>query len=154
MKIRRYNSPDCLKINELFYNTVHSVNAKDYNIAQLNAWAPEKYDLQAWRVRLSQNYTIVAEKGSIITGFGSVDDFGYFDFLFVHKDYQRRGAATLIAEEIEKYALQKGFRRIRTESSITARPFFEKRGYIVLREQRVERGGVALGNFMMEKLLK
>ncbi len=40
MKIR-YNSPDCLKINELFYNTVHSVNAKDYNIAQLNAWAPE-----------------------------------------------------------------------------------------------------------------
>ena len=44
-------------------------------------------------MRLSQNYTIVAEKGSIITGFGSVDDFGYFDFLFVHKDYLRRGGS-------------------------------------------------------------
>ena len=59
----------------------------------------------------------------------------------------------MIAEGIEKYALQKGFHRITTESSITARQFFERRGYIAVREQRIERSGVALGNFMMEKLL-
>lgn len=153
MKIRKYNDADCLKIVELFYNTVHSVNAKDYNKAQLNAWAPEEYDLDAWRERLSKNYTIVAEKGSIITGFGSVDGFGYFDLLFVHKDYQGQGTATLIAEGIEKYALQKGFHRITTESSITARQFFERRGYTVCQEQKVERGGEILVNFIMEKLL-
>lgn len=153
MKIRKYNDADCLKIVELFYNTVHSVNAKDYNKAQLNAWAPEEYDLDAWRERLSKNYTIVAEKGSIITGFGSVDGFGYFDLLFVHKDYQGQGTATLIAEGIEKYALQKGFHRITTESSITARQFFERRGYIAVREQRIERSGVVLGNFVKSHMV-
>ena len=40
---------------------------------------------------------------------------------------------------------------ISTRASITAKPFFEKRGYRVIREQQVERQGVALTNFVMEK---
>ena len=39
----------------------------------------------------------------------------------------------------------------RTHASITARPFFERRGWRVVKEQRVERRGVALTNFVMEK---
>ena len=40
---------------------------------------------------------------------------------------------------------------ITTHASITARPFFEARGYRVIREQRVERRGVRMTNFVMEK---
>lgn len=36
-----------------------------------------------------------------------------------------------------------------THASITARPFFEKRGYRVVKEQQVERQGVFLTNFEM-----
>ena len=39
MNTRMYRPEDCKEIIELFYNTVHSVNAKDYNEAQLDAWA-------------------------------------------------------------------------------------------------------------------
>ena len=38
-----------------------------------------------------------------------------------------------------------------THASITARPFFEKRGYTVVREQQVERRGELLTNFVMRK---
>lgn len=38
-------------------------------------------------------------------------------------------------------------------ASRTARPFFEQRGYRVLAEQQVERRGVTLTNFRMEKTL-
>jgi len=38
-----------------------------------------------------------------------------------------------------------------THASITARPFFEKRCYKVVLEQQVERRGVLLTNFVMEK---
>ena len=38
-----------------------------------------------------------------------------------------------------------------THASITARPFFEKRGYRVVKEQQVERNGVFLTNFVMVK---
>ena len=40
---------------------------------------------------------------------------------------------------------------VTTHASITARPFFEARGYRVVRQQQVERQGVALTNFVMEK---
>ena len=42
-------------------------------------------------------------------------------------------------------------REIKTDASITARPFFEKRGYRVKKEQEVERCGILLRNFRMVK---
>ena len=48
MTIRRYRSEDCRRLTELFYDTVHSVNARDYAPEQLDAWAPGQPDLVAW----------------------------------------------------------------------------------------------------------
>lgn len=39
MELRRYQQPDCKEITELFYHTVHTVNAKDYTKEQLDVWA-------------------------------------------------------------------------------------------------------------------
>ena len=36
MLIRRYETSDCKELTELFYNTVHSINANDYTEEQLN----------------------------------------------------------------------------------------------------------------------
>lgn len=36
MLIREYQSSDCDKMAELFYNTVHTINAKDYSKEQLD----------------------------------------------------------------------------------------------------------------------
>ncbi len=38
---------------------------------------------------------------------------------------------------------------ITTHASITARPFFEKRGYRPVKEQQVERKGILLTNYVM-----
>ena len=42
-----------------------------------------------------------------------------------------------------------GVQRLETHASITARPFFAARGYRLLREQAVERGGIRLKNYVM-----
>ena len=47
----------------------------------------------------------------------------------------------------------KGELVVTTHASITARPFFEKRGYHVVKEQQVERRGVVLINYVMIKRL-
>ena len=41
-----------------------------------------------------------------------------------------------------------------THASITARGFFEKRGYRLIRAQQVERSGERLTNYVMEKPLE
>ena len=80
-----------------------------------------------------------------------MDSKGYLDRLYVHKDYQRQGVATAICDELER-AVKAG--KYTTHASITARPFFQKRGYRVVREQQVERCGILLTNFVMEKLIE
>ena len=153
MTVREYRSEDCAEILELFYETVHSVNSADYTESQLDAWAPREADLRKWDDRLSNSYAVVTEADGVITGFGNLVDTGCFDLLYVHKEYQRIGIATLIADVIERYASGKGLQAIMTDASITARPFFEKRGYRILEKQIVECRGQDLVNFRMRKIL-
>ena len=147
MEIRPYQQSDCKVLTELFYNTVHTVNAKDYTEEQLNAWAPRKVDLEKWNKSLQEHYSIVAVENGMIIGFGDIDKTGYLDRLFVHTDYQGKGVASLICDQMEQAVMG----NITTHASVTAKPFFEKRGYIVVKKQKVERRGVFLTNYVMEK---
>ena len=147
MKIRKYQQSDCKILTELFYNTVHTVNAKDYTEEELNAWATGQVDLEKWDQSLQEHYSIVAVENGIIVGFGDIDKTGYLDRLFVHADYQGKGIATAICDELEQVVAG----TLTTHASLTAKPFFEKRGYKVVKKQKVERQGVFLTNFVMEK---
>ena len=147
MFIREYSPADCKEVTELFYRTVHSVNAADYTGEQLDAWALEQPDLEKWNQSLRQHYSIVAIDGERIIGFGDIDRTGYLDRLYIHGDYQRRGIASMICDQLEQAAAG----NIVTHASITARPFFEKRGYTVSKRQQVERKGILLTNYVMEK---
>ena len=147
MTIREYRRADCAETAALFYNTVHTVNARDYSEAQLNAWATGELDLEDWNRRFEEHYSVVAVEDGEIVGFGDISGDGYLDRLFVHAAHQRQGIASAICEELEG-AVQG---RIETHASITARPFFESRGYRVIREQWFELRGVMISNFVMEK---
>lgn len=147
MEIRRYRQADCRALTELFYNTVHTVNARDYTQEQLDAWATGRVDLDEWNRSLLKHYSLVAVENGVIVGFGDIDRTGYLDRLFVHAGYQGQGIATAICRGLE----QSVDGNITTHASITAKPFFESRGYKVLKEQKVERQGVLLTNFVMVK---
>ena len=147
MIIRKYQPSDCKELTELFYNTVHNVNAKDYTKEQLDVWATGKVDLEKWNESLQEYFSIVAVDDEIIVGFGDIDKTGYLDRLFVHASYQRKGIATAICNQLEQTVQGD----ITTHASITAKPFFEKRGYKIVKEQQVERQGIFLTNFCMKK---
>ncbi len=145
--IRKYLKEDCEHLAELFFKTVHTVNVKDYTEEELNAWADGKVNLEEWNRSFLEHYTVVAEKDGKVAGFGDIDKTGYLDRLYVHKDYQRQKIATAICDELEKAV---DVDKIVTHASITAKPFFIKRGYTVIKEQQVVRHGVSLTNYVME----
>ncbi len=149
MTLRPYRSSDLREIAELFYTTVHTVNAGDYAPEQLDAWADGSPDLAEWDRTLSEHTALVAAEDGKILGFGDISRTGYLDRLYVHRDFQRRGIASALCAALEEAVEAE---RIVTHASITARPFFEGRGYRTVRERRVVRHGVAMTNFRMEKL--
>ena len=143
MTLRPYRSEDCPALAALFYDTVHTVNARDYTPEQLDAWADGQVDLTAWAASFLAHTTLVAEEKGIIVGFADLAEDGYLDRLYVHKDWQGRGVATALCDALSGAKV--------THASLTARPFFEKRGWQVVKEQQVERRGVLLTNFVMER---
>lgn len=147
MIIRNYQPSDCKELSELFYHTVHTVNVKDYTQEQLDVWATGTVDLENWNRSFTEHDTVIALEGKIIVGFGDMDSTGYLDRLYVHADFQGQGVASAICDRLE----QRVSGKIVTHASVTARPFFEKRGYRVVKEQQVERQGILLTNFVMEK---
>ena len=103
--------------------------------------------MERWNQSLQAHYSIVAVEDGVILGFGDIDKTGYLDRLFVHAEHQGKGIATAICDQLEQAVPGK----ITTHASITAKPFFEKRGYKVIKKQEVERQGIFLTNFVMEK---
>lgn len=144
---RPYQSKDCGQVLRLFYDTVHRVNAAHYSQEQLDVWAPRCPDRDKWNQSLLSHHSILAFQGDTLAGFGDIDSTGYLDRLYVHADYQGLGIASAICDKLEGTVPGD----ITVHASITARPFFEQRGYQVLKEQQVERQGVFLANYIMVK---
>ncbi|GGH23167.1 GNAT family N-acetyltransferase [Paenibacillus segetis] len=156
MVIRKFLENDITQIVTLFYDTVHSVNQRDYSPEQLDAWAPKDLQtlkLQTWKDSMSYNVTYVAEIDGAIVGFTDMTPEGYLDRLYVHKDYQRQGIASALLHALESKAVQLDLKELLTDASITAKPFFESHGYRVIQSQLVERRGITLGNYRMIKPL-
>ena len=151
--IRKYEEKDLSSIIKLFYDTVHFINIKDYTQKQVNVWAPENIDKNLWNKSLLKHYSIVFEDNGIIKGFCDCDNEGYIDRLYVHKDFQNQGIGKKLIENVEEYILKNGVRKFYSHVSITAIPFFEKRGYKVVKKQFVNRNNIIIENFIITKNL-
>lgn len=151
MLIRRYTPADNQEIVTLFYNTVHSINKKDYTEPQLSVWAPEKINADQWCLPFINDYTIIAENNEKIVGFSNVTQNGYLDRFYVHMSYQNQGVATALLRDIENYANSISLSEITSDVSVTAKSFFENQGYIIVSKNIIKRSGQELINYTMKK---
>lgn len=143
---------DKIELRSLYRNTVLTINRRDYSQEEVEDWASCGDDLSKIGEMIKTHYFIVAvDQLSQIVGFSSITPQGYLHSMFVHKDFQGRGVATILLKEIERYAASVGITRITSEVSLTARPFFEKRGYVVEVEQKRRANQLCLTNYWMAK---
>jgi putative acetyltransferase len=153
MRVRRLEPADVPAVAALFTGTVHSVNTADYTPEQAKAWAPRPPDVAAWERSLAGRTAFVVEVDGEVAGFGDLGDGGYLDRLYVHRDHQRRGVATALAEALEAEAAHRGAAEVTADASITALPFFVRRGYEVVGEQERLVRGARFTNHRVRKRL-
>ncbi|MHA3089605.1 GNAT family N-acetyltransferase [Legionella pneumophila] len=151
--IRAYRMGDEAEIYQLFYDTVHCINSKDYTEEQLDTWAPKNPDLSSWANSLSKNHSFVAvdAESSEIIGFADLEENGCLNRGFVHKNYQGQGIGKALLLARENRARELGIKQLFSEVSITATPFFEKCGYINIKEQTKVLNGISFINYYMIK---
>lgn len=153
MLLRPYTAADLDVLIALFRDSVRRVARRDYSLDQVLAWAPHDLEREEWTLRLAAGSTWVAAHGDRAAGFITLEPDGHLDMLYVHADWQRRSIATRLLSRVEASARSQGLARLFTEASITARPFFERRGFRVVEAQTVTRRGQELVNFRMLRRL-
>ena len=149
MDLRLCTHADLPAVLNLFRTSVHTLCRADYTPAQLSAWAPADTDEAPWARRLQCQTFLLAEEDSDLMGFASLEG-DYLDLLYVHPRHARRGVGTVLCDALERQCTGQ---RITVHASLTARPFFARRGYRTVEPHEVQRRGETLTNYLMEKEL-
>ena len=157
MEIRRFRETDTAQLCDIYYNAIHNVNSANYTADELEAWAPSNsYNVESYAkdtARWSEIMPFVATQGSTALGFAELEEAGHINCFFVHHEHQGRGAGKMLLEACEDEAKRLGYDKIFAEVSITAKPFFVKMGYRVVRPVLCDIKGMMMKYYDMEKML-
>lgn len=154
LQLRPFRPEDAETCLALFKDCVHRVNSRDYTVDQIEAWASPTIDLETWRARFDDRFAYVATEDGYIVGFTDMTREGHLNRVFVSADHQGRGIAGGLVRRLLKDAIDHSIEEITTDASITAKPFFERMGFSVVREQSVECRGVWMTNYRMQRAVQ
>ena len=151
MTFRKAKISDIKEMQELYIDTIESICCEDYDQLQIQAWISGLDNAEPWLDLIKKQYVLLAIIEDKIVGYGTLKDGNYIDLFYIHKDFQRQSIATQILSKLEAEAKKANSKTISSDVSITAKPFFEKKGFLVKAEQRNLRKNVTLINYKMTK---
>lgn len=131
----------------LFKQSVKMLCIKNYTQEQINAWL--KIDKEKWEEKFKNNEVFVYKKeGKVVSFIGIMSDYKMLDLLFTHPNFTRKGLAQNLLDLALKNYIHK---EIYTFASLSAKDFFLKNGFKIVRENKVKRNDQILKNFLMKK---
>ncbi|WP_419420812.1 GNAT family N-acetyltransferase [Legionella sp. D16C41] len=152
--VRSYQESDATALAAIYYHTIHQINSQHYSVEQINAWAPaSSLQPDVWKAKWQKLLPLVAIDEGEIIGFAEFESNGHIDCFYIHHQYQGQGAGWALIKAIEGRAQNEQIPRLYAEVSITAKPFFERCGFSVSKQQKVLIRGAELTNYKMEKWL-
>ena len=145
MNIRAWQPHELPQLSHIFLRAVHETASQHYSPAQIAAWG--QVDDAQWRQKLASSVVLVAEVDGKVVGFITAVGH-YIDLLFVSPDYARQGIAGALLRALLAKMLPG---KVTVAASITAKPFFERQGFVLVREQNVEARGEWFINYLMAR---
>lgn len=155
LMVRPYQPGDLEELAQLFHRAVRDGAAGHYSDDQRAAWSPAPPAGDAWRRRVAEADTVVAEHAGTILGFMTLDlARGYLDFAYVAPEAMGQGVSDALYAVLESRARGSGLDRLATDASELARSFFARNGWQMVVRQEIERAGITLQNYRMVKQLR
>tara|TARA_Y100001956_G_scaffold82111_2_gene101789 strand:- start:262 stop:720 length:459 start_codon:yes stop_codon:yes gene_type:complete len=151
--IREFDPSEAHDLWLLYFNTIRTVNIRDYTQEQVEVWAKDDLSPQVWAEKMNAISPFVCIREGVITGYSDLQPDGLIDHFFCHHEYQGQGVGKEMMEKIHALAHEQGIRLLYSNVSITARPFYERFGFVAVKEQHNEKDGEILINYRMEKSL-
>ncbi|MFM0557362.1 GNAT family N-acetyltransferase [Paraburkholderia sediminicola] len=150
---RAFRAEDEAALAVLFRAAISALAAPDYDAAARDAWASAADDVPAFAARLARGVTLVAWREGSPAAFAQLYPADHVEMLYVAPAHARQGLAAGLLMRLEAAARASGATKLSADVSVSARRSFERAGFEMLVEERVQRNGVSLARFRMRKPL-
>lgn len=132
--VRRAVDSDAQPACDLVRRSIAELCAADHrgDPLTIEAWLANKRVEEFLRlISLTEKYCAVAVRGGVVQGYGHLDRSGEIGLLYVAPEARFRGVSHAILQALEAEADRAGTAILYLDSSLTARRFYEARGYRV-----------------------
>jgi putative acetyltransferase len=153
VSLRPYVPADARRCAEIFRASIEELTADDYDSNQREAWASRADDEAAFAQGLAGMLTLVAIVNGETAGFASLKGADVIHMLFVGPEFARQGVGATLVDALTKLAQARGAKQVTAEASETAKPLFEKQGFVGEKRNVVNVGDEWLANTTMTKSL-
>lgn len=131
--IREARSEDADAVSSLIIAAIKETNAKDYPASFIKK-LPDNFSAENVAGRMLSRKVYVAVKSGDIIGTASLDK-ATVRSVFVMPNHQEVGIGLALMKHIEALAMQSYVKTLTVPSSITAEGFYQKLGYVKVREE-------------------
>jgi putative acetyltransferase len=151
--LRPYLPADAKRCLAIFRASIDEMANEDYDDDQREAWKSGASDLAAFARRLGEALTLLASVDEAVAGFASLKGAASIDMLYVDPAFSRRGVGATLTDALIRLAEARGVDGLTSDVSDTARPLFERQGFVAERRNLVLVRDQWLGNTTMTRAL-
>ena len=132
LTVRRAVDSDAVSACDVLRKSILELCQADHegDALRIKAWLDNKTpeNVRAW-IASEQCFSVVVVRDAEIVGFGLISRDGEVRLCYVHPEARFQGASTLMLAALEERASLWGLSTVVLTSSLTARRFYESRGY-------------------------
>lgn len=145
VEIKRAVESDIPLMQRLFYQTVTFFGPGVFSRSEVETYSKLSTDKEYWIKKIQQDYVYHAKLNGEILGSFALDKTGNIEYIFVHLNYHGSGIASKLYKKLEEVAMQEGMKTLTVKLNHMTLPFFEKKGFEIIRESIKVVGGADKG---------
>ena len=153
MKLKQITKKDQLKLKEVYFDSICSIDEKIYSKEHKFAWACQAWENSEFKKSLLKGIGLKLICNKEIIGFATRYPENRLSLLYVRSKYKRKGLGTLILNSIERDALKSGINKLNTEASLISYKLLLKRKWEIDRKEKVNINGLIFERYKMFKIL-
>ena len=153
MKLKQITKKDQLKLKEVYFDSVSSIDENIYSKEHKFAWAAQAWENSVFQKSLLEGIGSKLIYNNEIIGFATRYPVNRLSLLYIRGNFKRKGFGTIILNSIERDALKSGINKLNTEASLISYKLLLKRKWEIDRKEKVNINGLIFERYKMFKIL-
>jgi len=154
MKLKQIKKKDQLKLKEVYFDSVSSIDENIYSKDHKFAWACQAWENSEFENSLVKGIGSKLIYNNKIIGFATRYPENRLSLFYVRGNFKRKGFGTIILNSIERDAMKSGINKLNTEASLISYKLLLKSNWEIDHKEKINIKGLIFERYRMFKILQ